>query len=178
MDTSTENNIENSEWYVSSEDEDAENNTSSNSVFEDENSVSHELIRIFNLTPPLNDKSFTQPNVIVPYYITVYNPIPDKHDNLGIIQGSIMYNELLSKFKTEILQILLIYVQRIGRTLWKKRNPPTFDDFLHLYYVEPYTRNCPFVIHYFLNEEWRIFKYTSEFKQEVYTQFLGTIHKL
>ena len=174
------NTITQNDWYISSDESDTgyitDNEKSSNSIFETETTyVSPELIRIFNLTPPLNDTSLIMPSNMVPYYITVYNPFADKYNTLGIIEGSVSSTELQLRFCQETIQIFQILYKRLGDDLWKQMQYLNFDDLINRYYIEKYTRNIPFSIHYFLNNEWRIFKYTQEMKTHIYKEFLDSI---
>lgn len=173
--------INDNDFYISDDDSDGAEGAEHKSIFDMEISdVSPELIRIFNLTPPLNDtvSSAVHASTVVPYYITIYSPIPEGHNSLGIIEGTVPYPELYGRVVSETRQILETYVKRVGWGEWKKKNFKSFDQFVANYFIRKYTHREPFVFHYFLNGEWRIFKYSADMKREIYSGFVAYLRRI
>lgn len=173
--------INDADFYISDDSDEGAFGAENKSIFDMEISgVSPELIRIFNLTPPLNDVSATavHSSTIVPYYITVYSPVNEGHKSLGIIEGSVPYPQLCERVSQETLKILVMYLKRVGLGEWKKKRHKSFDHIFNDYFVKKYTYCDPFIFHYFFNGEWRIFKFSLEMKREIFSAFLTHIRKI
>lgn len=168
--------LDKNDFYMSddNEDNDGEETEMQSSIYDMEiSNINPELMRIFNLTPPLNDNNYVLPNTIIPYYIVIYNPIPSKLNLFRIANGKTEYQKMTNTFEEEICQIMYTHKIQAGKVYWNK-HIHQYDDFIKYYYVDKFLPYSPFDIHYFLNGEWRIFNLTNSSKKIVYKKCIST----
>jgi hypothetical protein len=168
--------LDKNDFYMSddNEDNDGEDTEMHRSIYDMEiSNINPELMRIFNLTPPLNDNNYVQPNTIIPYYIVIYNHIPIKYSLFRIVNGKTEYHKMTNTFEEEIVQIMNNHRMQSGSIYWDK-HIHHYDDFIKYYFVERFLPYSPFDINYFLNGEWRIFNLTNSSKKIVYKKCIST----
>lgn len=154
------------------------NDTPSKSIYDiDVSTLNPELIRIFNLTPPLEHSSHISPDTIVPYYITIMCPLPMPFNTMSFKHGQSVYSKFVQTIESETLDILVWWLNQINLELFVKRPPYNFDELYKSYYVKPYTRAHPFTFYYFVNGKWDTYKLTSISKDKIFNTFYNNFHK-
>jgi hypothetical protein len=153
-------------------------NTSSKTIYDiDISTVNPEFMRIFNLTPPLENTSSLLPDTIIPYYVIIVSPIPKPYETTSYKHGQAMYSKFVQTIESEILDILIWWVNQIDLDMFVVSPPYCFDDLYKSYYMKNYTRAHPFTFYYFVNGKWDIYKLTSISKDRIFNMFYNNFHK-
>jgi hypothetical protein len=139
--------------------------------------VDPSLIRIFNITPPIEQNPQIHPDTMIPYFIMIRSPSPHTNNTLAVVQGKVKYCDWIDKMEKETLKILIWWANQMDSRLFEYSPPHSFDDIYNTYYTEKYTRSSPFSIQYFMDDEWQTFKYTSIQKDKLFSMFHTNFHK-
>lgn len=135
------------------------------------------LMRIFNITPPIEQKPYIDPDTMIPYFIMIRSPTPHTHNTLAVVQGKVRYGSWIDKMERETLKIFIWWANQMDSRLFECSPPYSFDDIYNAYYTEKYTRSPPFTLHYFMEDEWQTFNYTSLMKDKIFGMFRDHFHK-